>query len=218
MRFHDRHHAGQALAEALKPHLEGPAIVYALPRGGVPLAVEVARACSLPLDLVIPRKIGHPHQPEYAICAVTETGEPICNEDERRAVDPQWLAQRIEAERREARRRRELYSGGQARRSARGRCAILVDDGIATGLTMEAAVAEVRQDNPTRLIVAVPVAPRDTAERFAGLVDRFVAVQIPEFYAGAVGYYYEDFRQLSDRDVQEELARLPAAEPQPAEE
>lgn len=208
-RFRDRHQAGQALARALQPHLREPAILYALPRGGVPVAVEIALACVLPLDLVIARKIGHPHQPEYAIGAVTETGEAVFNQSELESAEPGWLEQQVAEQRAEARRRRRIYSSGHPRRSASGRCAILVDDGIATGLTMLAAIAEIRQDRPTRIVVAVPVAPADTAERFAAQVDRFVAARVPEFFAGAVGNYYDDFRQLSDQDVLDELHRLP---------
>ena len=213
MPFRNRHHAGKELALLLKREVTRPAIVYALPRGGVPVAVEVAQALGAPLDLVIARKIGHPHSPEYAIGAVTETGQPVFNEDERRAVDPVWLATRIASERSEARRRRELYCAGLGRQSAHGRCAILVDDGIATGLTMEAAVREVQADAPAQLIVAVAVAPRDTADRFAAEVDRFVAVVIPDYFEGAVGSYYEDFRQVTDEDVQRELARVWEHEP-----
>jgi predicted phosphoribosyltransferase len=212
MRFDNRRQAGQALARALAPELQRPAIVYGLPRGGVPLAVEIALAHKLPLDLAIPRKIGHPWQPEYAICAVTETGQPVCNEEELRRVDKAWFRARVEAERKEARRRRVFYRGDHPRMSAAGQCAILVDDGIATGLTMQAAVADVRADGPARLIVAVAVAPRETVEHFAGFVDRFVAVHVPDFYAGAVGNYYLDFHQLSDQDVLDELARLRGAD------
>jgi predicted phosphoribosyltransferase len=208
MPFTNRHHAGKELALVLRRHVTKPAIVYALPRGGVPVAAEVAEALDVPLDLVIARKIGHPHSPEYAIGAVTETGQPVFNEDERRTVDPVWLATRIAAERSEARRRRELYCAGLVRKSAEGRCAILVDDGIATGLTMEAAVREVKADRPSKLIVAVAVSPRETADRFAKEVDRFVAVEIPDYFEGAVGAYYQDFRQVTDDDVQRELARL----------
>jgi predicted phosphoribosyltransferase len=214
MRFRNRRHAGQALAEVLAPHIQHPAIVYALPRGGVPLGAEIARRFKLPLDLVITRKIGHPLQPEYAIGAVTEKGEPVYNEEERQRINPAWLGTIVKAEREEARRRRELYRGGHARVSARGCCAIIVDDGIATGLTMRAAVEEVRADRPSRLIVAVPVAPEDTARQFAALADRFVAVDTPAYFLGAVGAYYEDFRQVSDQDVVDELSQLPA----PAEE
>lgn len=208
MRFIDRRHAGRELARVLEPHIERPAPIYALPRGGVPVAVEAALVLGLPVDLAIARKIGHPWHPEYAICAVTETGEPVCDEDERVRVDPEWLAARVEIERREARRRRELYGHGRERASAEGRCAILVDDGLATGLTMLAAIREVRADRPSRLIVAVPVAPADTAGRIAASVDRFVAVSAPELFQAAVGAYYEDFRQLSDAGVAAELARM----------
>lgn len=210
MRFKNREHAGELLASILTGRVHPPAIVYALPRGGVPVAAAVARALHLPLDLVIPRKLGHPWQPEYAIGAVTETGEPVCSEEEMHAVDPSWFAATVAAARVEARRRRELYCGGRARTSAAGQCAILIDDGVATGLTLQAAIAEVRADAPARLIVAVGVAPPDTATRFRAQVDDFVAVQIPEHFQGAVGAYYEDFRQLTDEDV---LAALEALNP-----
>ncbi|MFP5304818.1 MAG: phosphoribosyltransferase [Gammaproteobacteria bacterium] len=214
MRFRNREHAGQQLASLLEGRIHKPAIVYALPRGGVPVAAVIARALELPLDLVIPRKLGHPWQPEYAIGAVTETGEPVCNEDELRRVDADWFAARVEAERREAQRRRQLYSGGRARISAQGQCAILVDDGVATGLTLEAAIREVRADGPSRLVVAVGVAPRETAARFGKLVDAFVSAQLPEHFQGAVGAYYEDFRQLTDDDVLAALALLPRLRPE----
>lgn len=215
MRFRNRHDAGQLLAEVLRAHIRRPAIVYALPRGGVPVAAEIARICELPLDLVIARKVGHPMQPEYAVCAVPETGEPVCNADERRRLDPAWLEQRIAAERAEARRRRERYAGGQPRPLATGKDAVVVDDGIATGLSMEAALSEIRADRPARLIVAVPVAPPDTVTRFRGLCDEVLAVDVPEYFLGAVGAYYTDFRQLTDEDVIEELARFRRAAPSP---
>ncbi|MEQ1440348.1 phosphoribosyltransferase family protein [Fontimonas sp. SYSU GA230001] len=210
MRFKNRAEAGRLLGAILKNHVHKPAIVYALPRGGVPVAIEVARALDLPMDLVIPRKLGHPWQPEYAIGAVTETGEPVCNEDELRHVDREWFKAKVAAERAEAHRRRALYCGGRPRMSARDQCAVLVDDGVATGLTLQAAVQEVRADHPARLIVAVGVAPADTAERFRTLVDDFVAVQIPEYFQGAVGAYFEDFHQLSDDDMLDAMKTLRA--------
>lgn len=208
MRFVDRHQAGQLLARALQPHLKKPAVLYALPRGGVPVAVEIALASGVPLDLVIARKIGHPQQPEYAVGAVTERGKPIFGDRDCSSAEPDWLQARVKQERAEAQRRRQLYCSGLPRRSAAGQCAILVDDGIATGLTMLAAIAEVRQDAPAELVAAVPVAPAEAVERFSELVDHFVAVHIPAIYAGAVGYYYEDFRQLNDQEVLDELKRL----------
>ena len=215
MRFSNRHHAGQLLARALQPYLKMPATVYALPRGGVPVGAEIALASGIPLDLVIPRKIGHPQHPEYAIGAVTETGTPILGDGNHMLPSSGWLEATIKREKAEARRRRQLYCSGLPRHSAAGQQAILVDDGIATGLTMLAAIAELRQDVPAELIVAVPVAPAEAVGRFSPLVDPFVAVQVPAVYAGAVGYYYDDFRQLNDQEVLDELQRLRRAQPSP---
>jgi predicted phosphoribosyltransferase len=201
MRFRDRREAGQKLAQALAGYRGREGIVYPLPRGGVTLGVEIARALAMPIDLVIPRKIGHPYNPEYAICAVTEDGAPVCNEREVSQVDPRWFHKRIEEERREARRRRELYLAGRRPLPAAGKIAIVVDDGIATGLTMRAALQDVRSRQPARLIVAIPVAPKDTAERLAREVDEVVALDVSEFYLGAVGAYYDDFPQLTDDEV-----------------
>lgn len=214
MRFRNRHDAGRRLAKLLSSYIRKPAIVYALPRGGVPLGVEIALAHQLPLDLAIARKIGHPSQPEYAVCAVTEDGEPVCDPQERLHLDPGWLAQRIAEQRAEAARRRQLYSGGYPRHLATGKCAILVDDGLATGLSMEAAIREIRADRPARLIVAAAVAPRSAVEHFRTLCDEVVVVELPEHYQGSVGTYYEDFSQLSDEQVLQELARVQAPRPQ----
>lgn len=208
MSFENRRDAGRRLARLLEPHVHRPAVVYALPRGGVPLAVDVALGLRLPLDLVMARKIGHPQQPEYAVGAVTETGVPVIAPHMEHQLDPGWLARRVAEERAEAQRRRKVYGGGHPRLSAAGKCAILVDDGIATGLTMEAAIDEIRGDAPRWLVVATAVAPREAATRFAALCDDFVAVEIPEHYAGSVGAYYESFPQLSDQAVLDELARL----------
>lgn len=208
MRFKNRHDAGRRLAQVLGPQLRQPAIVYALPRGGVPLGAEIALAHHLPLDLAIVRKVGHPAQPEYAVCAVTEDGEPVCDPRERLHLDPAWLAHRIGEERAEAARRRKLYSGGYPRHLATGHCAVLVDDGLATGLSMEAAIREIRADRPSRLIVAAAVAPREAVDHFRTLCDEVVVAELPEHYQGSVGAYYEDFAQLSDEEVLQELARV----------
>lgn len=201
MRFRNRREAGQKLAQALARYRGRDGIVYPLPRGGVVLGVEIARALGMPLDLVIPRKIGHPYNPEYAICAVTEHGAPICNEREVAQVDPEWFRRRVEAERREARRRRELYLAGREPFPVEGKIAIVVDDGIATGLTVRAAIQDVKQRKPARVVVAVPVAPKDTADRLAREVDEVAALDVSDFYLGAVGAYYDDFPQLTDDEV-----------------
>lgn len=210
MRFKDRAEAGRRLAAALAEHVDGPGVVYPLPRGGVVLGVEIAAALRLPLDLIIPRKIGHPYSPEYGIAAVVESGELVKNEAEVARVDPAWFERAVEHERAEARRRRELYLRGRAPVPVEGKTAILVDDGIATGLTMEAAIREAKRLRPRRTVVAVPVAPADTVQRIGREVDAFVALDIPEFYLGAVGAYYDHFPQLTDDEVIALLARLPA--------
>src|SRR3990172_8332012 len=204
MRFKDRADAGKRLAQALKKYQNQDGVVYALPRGGVVLGAEIARALGMPLDLIIPRKIGHPMSPEYAICAVVEEGEMVCNELEVARVDPQWFKRVVAAEREEAPPPRALYPKGPPRLRVGGKTAIVVDDGIATGLTMEAAIRDIKSKNPARVVVAVPVAPRDTAERLGREVDEIVALDIPEYYLGAVGAYYDDFPQVSDEERSEE--------------
>ena len=199
--FRDRTDAGRRLGEALKKYAGEDVIVYALPRGGVVLGVEVAAALHAPLDLVIPRKIGHPFQPEYAIAAVAESGALAANEYETRRVDPKWLDETIEAERREAQRRRRRYLSGRAMTPATGKTAIIVDDGIATGLTMRAAIGDVKNMKPARVVVAVPVAPLDTVDALRKDVDDVVTVFTDSFYLGAVGAYYDDFPQVSDEEV-----------------
>ncbi len=201
MRFANRTEAGKLLAGALEPYHGDDVVIYALPRGGVVLGVEVAKALGALLDLVIARKIGHPFNREYAICAVSEDGHEICNEEEVASIDPAWF-RRAEAETcAEAKRRRERYLGGRERLSAEGKTAILVDDGIATGLTMFAAIAEVKAMHPRRIIIAVPVIPAETAAKLQTQVDAVVALDIPTFFLGAVGAYYDDFPQVSDEEV-----------------
>lgn len=212
MRFKDRTDAGRKLAQALDSYANQDGVVYALPRGGVVLGVEVARALRMPLDLLIPRKLGHPLQPEYAIGAVVESGEMVVNQWEVSRVDPQWFKHEVEAERHEARRRRELYLGGRAPAAVQGKVAIIVDDGIATGLTMEVAIRDARHRAPGRLVVAVPVAPPETVERLAREVDEFVVLDRSPYYLGAVGAYYDYFAQVSDDEVVA-LLRSMTAEP-----
>jgi len=207
MQFKNRTQAGKELAQALSKYNNKDGIVYALPRGGVPLGVEVAKALHMPLDLIIPRKIGHPSNPEYAICAVGESGALVCNEAEVSRVDQEWFQQQVQAEREEARRRRTHYLKHRSSVPLKGKTAIIVDDGIATGFTMEAAIQDARQQRPGRVVVAVPVVPRDTMDRLRNEVDEVVALDIPEVYLGAVGAYYDDFTQVSDEEVIEMLQR-----------
>jgi len=216
MRFRDRTDAGKQLAAALAQYRGQAGVVLALPRGGVVLGVEVARSLGMPLDLVIPRKIGHPHQPEYAIAAVAENGELAANEAEVRRVDPAWFRDTVAREQAEARRRRELYVGGRAPLPLAGKLAILVDDGIATGLTMFAAIRDTKHRNPARTVVAVPVAPADTVEHLRREVDAVVTLDEGEYFLGAVGAYYDVFDQVSDSEVVALMKQMAIPEKQEA--
>lgn len=207
MRFHNRCEAGLVLQHHVRPLLHQPATIYAMPRGGVPVACELALHLDTPIDLVVVRKIGAPRQPERAIAAVSESGHAVYDERERHHFDPLWLDTRVAVEHAEARRRRALYNAGHARSFARDHCAIIVDDGIATGLSMRAAIAELRADEPRRLIVAVPVAAREAVLALEPLVDAVIVAQLPRQFSGAVGDYYEDFHQLDDDEVLAELQR-----------
>lgn len=201
VRFRDRVDAGRRLAALLGKYKNQNAVIYALPRGGVPVAMEVARVLNCPLDLIIVRKIGHPMNPEYALGAVAEDGFLVVNEEGLARVDPKWFEAEMEKQKQEAKRRRELYLQGREPITASGKIAIIVDDGIATGSTMQVAVKKVKREKPAKMVVAVAVSPKETAQRFAKEVDEFVAVTIPEIFWGAIGYYYDDFSQVSDEDV-----------------
>ena len=208
--FSDRTEAGRRLAERLGHLKDQQPVVLALPRGGVPVAYEVARALEAPLDLVLVRKIGAPFQPELAIGAVVDGERPelVLNRD---VVDEYRISESyVESERQrqleEIERRRQLYFAGRARAPIRDRTAILIDDGIATGATMEAALLATRRAGPKRLVLAVPVAPPDTLERLRSEVDEVVCLMVPAFL-GAIGSFYRDFRQLDDAEVIELLQR-----------
>lgn len=205
--FKDRIEAGQLLAQRLLRYRGKDAIVYALPRGGVVLGFEIAQFLHLPLDLVIARKIGHPDNPEYAVCAVTEEGEPFCDEDARAMLDPSWLEIEIKKEREEAKRRRITYLKDQEHYSPKNKTAIVVDDGIATGLTLRAALRSLRREQPKELLVAVPVAPHELVNILRAEADKVVVLKDEQEYLGAVGAYYQNFPQVSDEEVMELLGQ-----------
>lgn len=201
MRFKDRDEAGRKLAAALSKFKNKDAVVYAMPRGGVPLGAIVAESLGVPLDLVIVRKVGHPLFPEYAVCAVTESGERLCNEAELGVIGKEQLEALASAEAAEAGRRRLVYLDGRERVSPEGKVAIVVDDGVATGLTLRLALKEIRRNKPKTLVAAVPVIPKDVAAAVRKEADELVVLDIPAFYLGAVGAYYDDFPQLNDEEV-----------------
>ncbi len=200
MQFKDRVEAGRKLAEALRKYRGEDTVIYALPRGGVVLGYEISRDLDAPLDLVITRKIGYPGNEECAVCAVAEDGHMICDPSVEPLLDKEWLKQQAEKEMLEARRRREVYLKDRKPLSADGRTAIIVDDGIATGLTILLAIGEIKHQNPKKVVVAVPVASKDASERIREEADEMVALAIPAYFH-AVGAYYKSFPQLEDDEV-----------------
>lgn len=201
MNFGDRADAGRRLAQALGAYKGQDPVVFALPRGGVVLGVEVARALEAPLDLIVTRKIGHPSSSEYAIAAVAEDGHLFMNQAEVSALPGSWFDAEVQEKQTEARRRRELFLGGRAPVAARDKTAIIVDDGLATGLTMAAAVNEVRHRRPRHVVIAVPTGAADTIEALRPMVDEIVCLYIPSGGFGSVGQYYEKFPQIADEEV-----------------
>jgi len=200
--FTDREDAGRQLAKKLERYRGGNGIVLALPRGGVPVGYEVARALKLPLDIIAVRKIGHPSSPEYAIGAVDEKGTTILNETETAALDQGFLSEEIERQKKEAERRSTVYREKRMPVDLAEKIAIIVDDGIATGLTMRLAVRSVKAQKPKKIIVAVPVAPSESLRllKEEGVEDILV-LEPPEEFMGAVGAHYARFEQVKDEEV-----------------
>jgi predicted phosphoribosyltransferase len=213
MPFVNRSEAGRKLAAALSKYKDRQPVILALPRGGVPVAAEVATALNAPLDLILVRKVGVPFQPELAMGAVVDGGNPIVvrNEEVIRMAgirEAEFQAIR-DAELAEIERRRARYLGDRDRVAIAGRTAIVIDDGVATGATTRAALQAVRVRNPRTLVLAVPVAPTDSLTILSREVDDLVCLEDYESF-GAIGFYYRDFQQVSDEEVIETLRRFPA--------
>jgi len=202
MRFRDRHDAGQQLARHLEHYRDNAsAIVLALPRGGVPVAFEVAQALHLPLDVFVVRKLGLPGHEEFAMGAIASGGVRVMNPDAMRFQLPPAAIEAVAArEHEELLRRERLYRGERAPLELAGRIAILVDDGLATGSTMRAAARAIRKLKPARIVAAVPVAAMETGAALRDEVDEMVCATSPDpFYA--VGTWYRDFSQTTDAEV-----------------
>ncbi len=198
--FKNRSDAGKKLAERLRQYKNQNAIVLALPRGGVVVGHEVARLLGVPLDIIVARKIGHPQNSEYAICATDEEGTLLCDE-EARLVDQDWLNKEIKHQKREAKRRIDVYRGGNKPFQIAGKVVIIVDDGIATGFTMRLVIKAVKKQKSDRIIIAVPVAPSDTVRKLRQEVDEVIVLEPMEDFIGAVGAHYQEFEQVEDDTV-----------------
>ena len=213
--FRDREDAGTRLAQRLAAHREANTLVLGIPRGGVPVAAAVARALGAELDVLVARKLGAPISPELAIGAVTADGQRFLNESIVRdiGVSSAYLERVTREELAEAARREARFRGGAPPASVAGRTVILVDDGLATGATMVAALHSVRARKPAKLVCAVPVASREALGKVAPYADEVVCLESPaDFHA--VGQFYEDFPQVGDHEV----AQILRGQPQPAAE
>lgn len=214
--FADRRQAGRLLAARLRAYDRRPGtVVLGLPRGGVPPAAEIAAALHLPLDVIVSRKLGAPGNPELAIGAIAEGGAPYLNEEALSftTATQGHVAREVERQRAELKRRRERFRDGRPLALPDQATVILVDDGVATGSTAIAAIRALREQGVGRLVFAIPVAPPDTAALLRDMVDELVVLATPAPF-WAVGYFYDDFRQVSDDEVAALLAR--AGTPRPA--
>lgn len=209
--FEDRRDAGRRLAAALAEYAGRPdVVVLGLPRGGVPVAREVAEALGVPLDIFLVRKLGVPGHEEYAMGAIASGGVRVLHDEVVRALrlPVAAIAEVAAREQRELERRELAYRDGRPAPALAGRTVLLVDDGLATGASMEAALEAVRQQAPARVVVAVPVGPEETCRRLRALADAVVCVATPEPF-DAVGYWYRAFPQTSDDEVRALLAAAP---------
>ena len=203
MRFTDRDDAGRQLAEVLlDAALTPPILVLALPRGGVPVGAAVASELHAELDVFVSRKVGAPHHPEYGIGAVAEGGARVVDRDAVRqlGLDDAAFERLVEREAEEVQRRVNRYRSGRPLAELADRDVVLVDDGLATGVTAEAALRSIRDRHPRRLVLAVPVCPAQTAHRMQGLADDVVTVTAADDLR-SVGEWYDDFRQTTDDEV-----------------
>jgi len=209
MLFQDRREAGRVLATRLMQYANRPdVVVLALPRGGVPVGYEVARALHAPLDVFVVRKLGLPGQEELAMGAIASGGVRVLNEDLVRAlgIPPQVIERVTAEEERELERRERDYRDGRPPIDVRGKTVILVDDGLATGSSMRVAAEALRKKGPARIVVAVPVAASATCEEFASEVDQVICAATPQPF-WAVGQWYRDFSQTTDEEVRDLLRR-----------
>ena len=211
--FRNRSESGLRLAERLRLYRErGDALVLALPRGGVVTGFEVARSLNIPLDVLIVRKIGFPGQEELAAGAVSETGSVVLNRDIVSAgrLSEEFLQKEIDRQKQEIDRRVAFYRAGKRLSGLKGKIVILVDDGVATGATVKAAIAALKEEKLAKLVLALPVGPPDTVETLRTMVDELICLETPLYFM-AVGAHYQDFTQVTDQEVVDLLRKSAVA-------
>lgn len=199
MQFENRIDAGRQLAKALNVANPENSVILALPRGGVPLGIILADTIGCPLDVILAKKIVHPLHSEFAIGALTENGELLLNTEIQ--VEDDWIKQETERINQENKHRRKLYGPHITKQELTGKDIIIVDDGIATGMTMFAAIKGVKAEQPNSITVAVPIIPKDTYPELKEQADSVLFVEVPEHFIGAVGAYYQNFPQITDEEV-----------------
>jgi putative phosphoribosyl transferase len=210
--FRDRKDAGRRLAEKLGAYRgREDVLVLALPRGGAVTGYEIARALLAPLDVIIVRKLGFPGESELAVGAICETGALVLNDSiiSSFGVPDDYVQSEIARQKQEIARRVDLYRNGKGISGLEGKTVVLVDDGVATGATMKAAISALKQENIAKLIVALPVSPPSTASELSAMVDEFICIETPPDFM-AVGSHYQNFIQVSDQEVVDLLQRSAA--------
>lgn len=207
--FIDRSDAGVHLASALTRYVDPQTIIYALANGGAVVGYEVAQALHMPMELILSGSIMHPLSPSFAVCAITEYGERVCDEVGICALDETWVEHETEYQIRETGRRRRLL-GTDEMEDLTHKTVILIDDGMVTGLPMKAAILTIKRRHPARIIIAVPSAPFEVAERIKPLVDEVIVLAPDKQYRGVTKAYYKHFPPVSDAEVQELRIRLKA--------
>lgn len=200
--FSTRIDAGKRLAAALADFKGNNGLVLSIPRGGVVVGYEIAETLGLPLDVIIPRKLGAPNNPELAIGAIAEDGTTFLDDDLVKyfGVSPDYIKDESDLQKKEIQRRLKLYRQAYSEHHIKGRDVIVVDDGIATGYTMRAALASIKNRGATSLTVAVPVGPSSTILELKQIADRVVCLYIPEYFQ-AIGQFFQNFNQVSDEEV-----------------
>jgi putative phosphoribosyl transferase len=200
MMFFDRYDAGKQLAKKLTSYTNTDSVVLALPRGGVLVGHEIATRLHLPLDVVIISKIGHPMNKEVAICAITEDGRRVCDDGGLYGLEESWIEHESAIAMGEAIRRRQVFGAGMAIQIT-SKTVIVTDDGIATGLTMKAALLMIHAQRPKKVVLAIPVAPHEVQKELRDQVDELVVLDTGKDYRGAVGAYYTHFPEVHDKEV-----------------